>query len=118
MVDAAASLQGMTDETLSSRRADLSESVAVSVGSDLATYADVARRGIFSPAQSPIWIENWVAGLRPDFLVATLTRGGQPALSVALEVERKGPLQVAGFMSGRHANGNFAPATAAFAANA
>jgi CelD/BcsL family acetyltransferase involved in cellulose biosynthesis len=118
MVDAAASLQGMTDETFASRRADLSDDVSVAVGSDLAAYTGLCRCGIFSPAQSPIWIENWVGKLRPDFVVATLSRGGQAAFSVALEIKRKGPLRIAGFMSGHHANGNFAPATAGFAANA
>src|SRR5262245_16244244 len=120
MVDAAASLQGLPEQrkVSAATRAELSGDTAVTVGNDLAVYADVARRGVFAPAQSPIWIENWVRHVRPDFLVATLARGGLPALSVALEVTRKGPLNIASFMSGRHANGNFPPMSSAFAANA
>jgi CelD/BcsL family acetyltransferase involved in cellulose biosynthesis len=120
MVDAAASLQGMPEQrkVSAASRAELFGDTAVTVGNDLAIYAGVARRGLFSPAQSPIWIENLVRHVRPDFLVATLARGGQPALSVALEVTRKGPLSIASFMSGRHANGNMPAVTHGFAAGA
>jgi CelD/BcsL family acetyltransferase involved in cellulose biosynthesis len=120
MVDAAASLQGLSEQrkVSAASRAETAADVSVAVGDDLAAYADLARRGVFSPAQSPIWIENWVRHVRPDFLVATLARGGQPVFSVALEVTRKGPLGIASFMSGRHANGNMPPMTAAFAASA
>lgn len=118
MVDAAASLQTPASSRAhpASSRAGLSEDTAV--GTDLAAYAEVARNGVFAPAQSPLWIEHWIGKLRPDFLVATLSRGGRPVLSMALEVTRKGPLAIAGFMSGRHANGNMPPVTAAFAASA
>jgi CelD/BcsL family acetyltransferase involved in cellulose biosynthesis len=120
MVDAAASLQGLSEQRKVSAASHVEHAgdVSAAVGNDLAVYAEVARRGVFSPAQSPIWIENWVRHVRPDFLVATLARGGQPVLSVALEVTRKGPLTIASFMSGRHANGNMPPMTASFAAGA
>jgi CelD/BcsL family acetyltransferase involved in cellulose biosynthesis len=120
MVDAAASLQGLPEgrAAVAASRADHHADTTFIVEDDLAAYADVARRGVFSPAQSPIWIENWIKYVRPDFVVATLARGGQPALSVALEVIRNGPLRTASFMSGRHANGNMPPMTAAFAQNA
>src|SRR5919197_3711531 len=106
MVDAAASLQGLSEQrnVSAASRAEHGGDVTMAVATDLAAYADVARRGVFSPAQSPIWIDNWVRHVRPDFLVATLARGGEPVLSVALEVTRKGPLTIAAFMSGRHAN--------------
>jgi CelD/BcsL family acetyltransferase involved in cellulose biosynthesis len=120
MVDAAASLHGMSGSrsSLASSRADLSGNIAVTVGTDLAAYAELARAGVFSPAQSPTWIESWVEHLRPDFLIATLTQAGRPGLALALEVTRKGPLRIASFMSGSHANGNMPPVSAAFAANA
>jgi CelD/BcsL family acetyltransferase involved in cellulose biosynthesis len=120
MVDAAASLQGLSEQrkVSAASHAEHAEDVTVTVSNDLAAYAEVARRGVFSPAQSPIWINNWVRHVRPDFFVATLARGGQPVLSVALEVTRKGPLGIASFMSGRHANGNMPPMAASFAASA
>ncbi|TGV66921.1 GNAT family N-acetyltransferase, partial [Mesorhizobium sp. M00.F.Ca.ET.158.01.1.1] len=46
----------------------------------------------------------------PDLLIATLELEGRPAFAVALEVVKRGPLRVAQFMGGRHANGNFAAA--------
>src|SRR3954471_11545741 len=84
----------------------------------LAAYAAVADAGLHSPAQSPIWISNWIAEVQPDYLIATLERGGHAALSIALEVVRSGPFRVARFMGGRHANGNFPAMTQAFAASA
>ena len=120
MVDAAASLHRVPPrgEGLATNRAELAENVTVAVSTDLAAYAEVAGRGVFSPSQSPLWIESWIKELRPDYLVATLSRAGQPILSIALEVTRKGPFRVASFMSGNHANGNMPSVTAAFAASA
>jgi len=121
MVDAAASLRGTPERreaTVAASRADPSAEIAVCVNTDLAAYAELARRAVFSPSQSPIWIGNWTRHLGPDFLVATLARGGETVLSVALEVTRKGPLRIASFMSGRHANGNLPPVVPEFAARA
>ena len=84
----------------------------------LAGYASVAASGIHAPAQSPIWISSWIAEVQPDHVVATLQRGDQEALSIALEVVRSGPFRMARFMGGRHANGNFPAMTRAFAASA
>jgi CelD/BcsL family acetyltransferase involved in cellulose biosynthesis len=78
----------------------------------LAAYADLARQARFTPPQSPAWISAWVEETGADPVVATLAIGGQPALSLALEVVRKGPFKVARFMGGHHANGNFAPLVA------
>lgn len=120
MVDAAASHRGMPErrEAMGAVTRASALEIAATVNADLAGYADFARRAVFSPSQSPIWIGNWTRHLRPDFLVATLTRGGVPVLSVALEVTRKGPLRIASFMSGRHANGNMPPVLPEFAAGA
>ena len=113
MVDAVASLQG-TQEFLGRPAAAASAAaspaiVTVSSGQmqaadGLAGYATLAASGIHSPAQSPIRISSWIAEVRPDHLVATLQRGGQEALSIALEVVRSGPFRVARFMGGRSAD--------------
>lgn len=114
MVDAAASLRAVSD--LGDGTAQTSAvRVQVAGESGLARYAEAARHGIFAPAQSPVWIERWIGHARPDFVVAALMRGGEPQLSVALEVVRKGPLRIARFMSGRHANGNMPPMSPSFA---
>jgi CelD/BcsL family acetyltransferase involved in cellulose biosynthesis len=82
-------------------------SVAVLPPGDLAAYATLARKGIYAPAQSPLWVEEWVANAAPDGFIALVTRQGGPAYALALEVVRSGPFRIARFMSGRHANGNF-----------
>lgn len=119
MVDAAASLQ-----RISSVQGGIvdgrSGSIAIEVaGTDgLPRYADVAARGVFSPSQAPLWIERWMEHLAPDLLVATLSRDNQPQFSIALEVTRRGPVRVASFMGGRHANGNMPASVPAFAKTA
>jgi CelD/BcsL family acetyltransferase involved in cellulose biosynthesis len=126
MVDATASLQGKQqffDQPSAVTNAAASPAVKVfsrGIGAEagLAAYAGLAAAGLHSPAQSPIWISNWIAEVQPDYLIATLERGGQPVLAVALEVVRSGPFRVARFMGGRHANGNFPAMTRAFAASA
>ena len=127
MVDAAASLQGKQQffgqpSAVTSTAAMPAVKVFSAKGADaqagLAAYAALAGSGLHSPAQSPIWISNWIAKVQPDYLIATLQRGGQPALAIALEVVRSGPFRVARFMGGRHANGNFPAMTQAFAASA
>lgn len=78
----------------------------------LAAYADIARQARFTPPQSPAWITAWVEETKADFIVATLSIAGQPALALALEVVGKGPFRVARFLGGHHANGNFVPLVA------
>lgn len=83
--------------------------VAVGAGKALETYLAAAADGICSPAQNPLWINSWIAETQPDFVVATLKRAGQAVFSVALQINRTGPVRTARFMGGHHANGNFAP---------
>jgi CelD/BcsL family acetyltransferase involved in cellulose biosynthesis len=120
MVDAAAPLQSVPElrQELAGSRSESRASVEVTTKAGLAAYADVARGGMFSPSQSPAWIAGWVKYVGPEFILATLTRDGQLAFSVTLEIVGKGPLRVAAFMGGRHANGNMPPVSAAFANSA
>src|ERR687888_827268 len=120
MVDTAAPLQSVPTlrQEPAGRQSEPRICVELATEAGLATYADVARRCVFSPSQSPAWIAGWVKNGRPDFIVVTLARDGQPAFSVALEIVGKGPLRVALFMSGRHANGNMPSVSAVFANSA
>jgi CelD/BcsL family acetyltransferase involved in cellulose biosynthesis len=118
MVDAAAPLQSVPELRQAGSRSEPRISVEVTTEGGLVAYTDAARRGVFSPSQSPTWIAGWLKNVRPDFIVATLTRDGQPVFSVALEIVGKGPLRVAAFMGGRHANGNMPFVRAAFANSA
>ncbi|RWC91588.1 MULTISPECIES: GNAT family N-acetyltransferase [unclassified Mesorhizobium] len=115
MVDATASFDGKrlatiqaSSRALPGHTAGLSVSVAAAEG--LAAYAAFCRSALHAPAQSAAWVLTWAAEVKPDLLIATLELEGRPAFAVALEVVKRGPLRVAQFMGGRHANGNFAAA--------
>jgi len=83
-------------------------SASASDRSGLADYAAFCASALFAPAQSPPWMRNWASETQADIVVATLSVAGRPALSLALEVVRRGPFRVARFAGGSHANGNFA----------
>jgi CelD/BcsL family acetyltransferase involved in cellulose biosynthesis len=70
-------------------------------------YAARAEGMIAGPAQSRVWVKAWTAHASHDCVIAELAAGGRPALTLALDVVRRGPFRVAGFMGGTHANGNF-----------
>jgi len=82
--------------------------VTSATGSALAFYRALAKVATYAPPQGVDWIEHWIAANKPDVVMATLTKDGEAVLALALEVTRKGPFAVARFMSGTHANGNFA----------
>lgn len=113
MVDAAASFDGnrvATNEAparpAQARHGQFAATVAGHAG--LADYAQFCASALFSPAQSASWVGNWGAKTGADIVIGTLSSEGHPALSLALEVVRRGPFKVARFPGGRHANGNFA----------
>lgn len=111
MVDAAAPMAGTMDRNGISTSARAKSGTTVTVGSAdaLGSYREAAEDGVFSPAQSPLWVASWIEGTGPDVIVATLNRDGRAILSLALEVGMRGAVRTARFMSGSHANGNFAP---------
>lgn len=83
--------------------------VAGASGSALAGYRALSLQGaVCAPAQSSSWVEHWIGSAKPDPVIAILNKDGEAVMALALEVVRKGPLRIARFMSGTHANGNFA----------
>ncbi|MEZ2332321.1 GNAT family N-acetyltransferase [Mesorhizobium sp. RCC_202] len=120
MVDAAASFDGnrVAANEAPARPAQVRHddlTVIVTTGSaGLADYAQFCASALFAPAQSASWVSNWAAAIDADIAVGTLSIGGRPALSLALEIVRRGPFKVARFAGGRHANGNFAAADPRF----
>ncbi|MGX5803559.1 GNAT family N-acetyltransferase [Bradyrhizobium sp. Arg314] len=112
MVDAAASFDGnrvaANQASARSMRADRGRWVAsASDGTGLADYVQFCASALFAPAQSASWVSNWATATGADIVVATLSCDGRPALSLVLEVVRRGPFKLARFTGGRHANGNF-----------
>lgn len=82
----------------------------------VADYEVFCRNAVHGAPQHPLWIRAWLGAAGADAIVVTLHRGGRPALSLVLEIMRKGPFRVAGFPGGGHANGNFAACAAGFEA--
>lgn len=80
----------------------------------LAEYVNFCSTALSAPAQGAQWVRHWIAETGPDAILATLSLDGTPVLALALEVVRSGPFRIARFMSGRHANGNFAAANRAW----
>lgn len=109
MVDASGALEpaGLSFRLAAEQVRNATPEVTVASQGDLATYARICAKGIFAPAQSPEWVEAWVANCRPDFFIATFRAEGLDVLSLALEVTASGPFRIARFMGGSHANGNF-----------
>ncbi|MGE0501997.1 MAG: GNAT family N-acetyltransferase [Rhizobiaceae bacterium] len=89
-------------------------SVSVLEGDEgLEAYRRFAADAVFAPPQSPEWVDAWEAEARPDLIFVTVGIGAMSAAALALEVIRLGPFRVARFISGSHANGNFAPVSPA-----
>lgn len=117
MVDATASFDGnglATAQASSRALPGASPTVAVASAEALPAYSELCRSALFAPAQSAAWVRTWMAEVEPDAVIAMLSAEGRPVFALALEVVRSGPFRVARFMGGRHANGNFAAADAAW----
>ncbi|WP_309086565.1 GNAT family N-acetyltransferase [Chelativorans sp.] len=73
----------------------------------LEAYAAFCAGAVYPPPQDPLWADAWLGNAGEEGVVALLSRDGAPALALALEVVRIGPLRIARFPGGQHANGNF-----------
>lgn len=116
MVDAAMSFRNLSAGAAAARTRDgrAGRSIAILPPGDIAAYAELAKTGVHAPAQSPLWVEEWVANVGPDGFIAVVEWDGKPGLALALEVVRSGPFRVARLMGGSHANGNFPAADPEF----
>lgn len=112
MVDAPASFRTMEEPQRAAQANAAQTKVDIQPASSeaIARYERICAEGVFAPAQSPVWVRNWIEQTRPDALIAILTREGVPSFALALEVSRTAPFRAASFLGGTHANGNFPPA--------
>lgn len=78
------------------------------LAADVVRYAAFAQGRTFSPAQSPAWVEAWTTNSGADCAIV-MVRDGDAELALPLEIVALGPLRVARFMGGSHANGNLPP---------
>jgi CelD/BcsL family acetyltransferase involved in cellulose biosynthesis len=120
MVDAARSI-GANGAVAASTGNQQGSTVSILAGATpelMKGYAELCRTGIFAPAQSQEWIAAWTAKAKPDHIIAIISFSGRPVFALALEILRAGPVRVARFMGGSHANGNFAAADPSWLAKA
>jgi CelD/BcsL family acetyltransferase involved in cellulose biosynthesis len=121
MVDAARSIAANRAASAPVRNTTapfLSVSVVNGSTDALETYANLCRNGLFAPAQSPDWVSSWAEKSKADHVIAMISSSGRPVFGLALEIVRAGPVRIARFMGGSHANGNFAAADKAWLAAA
>lgn len=82
--------------------------VAAADEAALRDYDAFCRDALHGPCQHPVWVRAWIAATGADAVIVTLSRDGRPVVKLALEVVPRGPLRIARFVGGNHANGNFA----------
>ncbi len=85
-------------------------SVSLASQSALRDYEQLCDVAVHAPPQGPLWVRNWSRHHPDTSIIATLSVDGRPVFALALEMVALGPLRIARFMGGCHANGNF-PAT-------
>ncbi|NGO53757.1 GNAT family N-acetyltransferase [Allomesorhizobium camelthorni] len=121
MVDAARSI-GAKRVTAESSRETAAPAFSITVASAapeiLGQYSELCGTGVFAPAQSPEWVATWTAKAETDHVIAVFFSSGRPVFALALEIVRAGPVRIARFMGGSHANGNFAAADPSWLATA
>jgi CelD/BcsL family acetyltransferase involved in cellulose biosynthesis len=95
---------------LSDIKANLAAACEVSIvtyNQGAAILENVSRSGKSGFSCSPHWVGHWAKHVNANIAIATVKRGGQVILALALEIVDKSGLNVAQFVGGSHANANF-----------
>lgn len=79
-----------------------------------AAYQGLSADAIHAPAQSVGWIQAWSKEVNKDIVLVTAQHRGTTVFALPLEIVQSGPLRIARFAGGSHANGNFCPASPSF----
>lgn len=79
-----------------------------------AVYGDLCAEAVHAPPQSVGWVRAWSSEVNGDIVAVTAQQHGKTVFALPLEVVDSGPLRIARFAGGSHANGNFAPALPSF----
>ncbi|HMF67612.1 MAG TPA: GNAT family N-acetyltransferase [Phyllobacterium sp.] len=77
-----------------------------------AMWKELGEDFLAGPAQTANWFSFWQSCVNADCLVAALYEAERPIFLLPLEIFKKGPVRIAAFPGGPHANCNF-PALAA-----
>ncbi len=75
---------------------------------ELMTACEGLRAGaIYAPPQGVDWIRAWSSEVNGDLVIVTLQERGATVFALPLEVVDSGPIRIARYAGGSHANGNF-----------
>lgn len=113
MVDGSAALQAQRDESTLRTENSASATHAFRATVDicepnaLSRYSEMVAGGVAGHAQQPLWVSSWIETVPTDGFILTAFKHGQPLLALPLEVVQVGPLRIARYMGGSHANANF-----------
>ena len=104
MVDAA----GTKPRAVSAQTAEPALRAAVLFGAEaIAAHRDACAGLITAPPQHPLWVAAYIEHAGEDAAVCTIFDGSTPVFSLPVEFSAFGPVRMARFLSGSHANGNF-----------
>lgn len=73
-------------------------------------YEGLCAEAIHAPPQNVAWVRAWASEVNDDIAVVTAQLHGKTVFALPLEVVDSGPMRIARFTGGSHANGNFPPA--------
>ena len=72
-----------------------------------ALWNELGEDFLAGPAQTANWFSFWQSCVNADCLVAALFEAERPVFLLPLEIVKRGPVQIAAFPGGPHANCNF-----------
>ncbi|MGY6707898.1 MAG: GNAT family N-acetyltransferase [Rhizobiaceae bacterium] len=113
MVDGSTALQAQRDDSISraansAAKARTFRATIENCDQDaLSRYGEMAIGGVAGHSQQALWVGSWAETVATDSFILTIFKNDKPILALPLEVEKAGPLRVARFMGGSHANANF-----------
>ena len=81
-------------------------------------YEGLPPEAVHAPPQSLAWVRAWSTEVNSDLAVVVAQSHGRTVFVLPLEVVDRGPMRIARFAGGSHANGNFAATSPSFAKTA
>ena len=113
MVDGSTALRAQRDESTLGRTASASATEALRATVEacepiaLSRYGELVARGVAGHSQQVLWVKSWMEAVPTDGFILTVFQNGQPLMALPLEVVHVGPLRIARYIGGSHANANF-----------
>lgn len=84
-------------------------------GDEVSTaYEGLSANAVHAPPQSLAWVRAWSTEVNSDMAVVAAQSYGKTVFVLPLEIVDRGPMRIARFAGGSHANGNFAATSPSF----